>query len=231
MKYFMTDVHGDYEGMETLLAQAELEPGRDRLVFGGDFINRGKDSAKAVRRIKALADAYPEHVSVCIGNHEEMMGDYFRSGDKLWLSHGGKETLKDFERHFSAAERDEHYDWLMNLPLVQEDDEFVYTHAGLIPAEPLHAQSRDILWLSEYDFYSIPKERLLALTGNRPVVHGHTPVERIYFDGVRLNGDMGSNTYCVEEERGLGLVNLTEMTYSVYKQSTQKVEQRKIARI
>ena len=51
MKYFMTDVHGDYEGMETLLAQAELEPGRDRLVFGGDFINRGKDSAKAVRRI------------------------------------------------------------------------------------------------------------------------------------------------------------------------------------
>jgi len=79
-------------------------------------------------------------------------------------------------------------------------------------------------------FYSIPREVLLTFTKGKPVIHGHTPVERIYFDGARMNCDMGSNTYCVEEERGLGLVNLSDMVYFVYKQGQKKVEKRNILR-
>ncbi len=231
LKFFMTDIHGDYYGLELLLKHAKIDFSKDQLVFGGDMINRGKESARVVKLIKELTDAHPHNVHVVTGNHEEMMGDYFRRGDKLWLRHGGKETLLNFEKIFSKAEMEEHKEWIMNLPLVFEDDEFVYTHAGLNPNELLHSQSRDILWMSEYDFYSIPKSALLNLTHNKPIIHGHTPVERIYFDGARLNADMGSNTYSVEEERGLGLVNLTEMYYWVYKQSSKKMEMRKVARI
>ncbi|WP_206669796.1 hypothetical protein [Paenibacillus luteus] len=83
----------------------------------------------------------------------------------------------------------------------------------------------------ESAFYSIPKKDLLLLTKNKPIIHGHTPVERIYFDGFRLNGDMGSNTYKIIEERGLGIVNLTEMVYYVYKQAQNKIEKRNVARI
>ncbi|WP_138753890.1 hypothetical protein [Paenibacillus sinopodophylli] len=85
--------------------------------------------------------------------------------------------------------------------------------------------------MSEIDFYRIPKKVLLSATCNKPVVHGHTPVERIYFDGARLNGDMGSNTYVIIEERGVGLVNLTTMEYYVYKQTSKIIEQRKIGLI
>ncbi|MBS5913104.1 MAG: serine/threonine protein phosphatase [Paenibacillus macerans] len=229
MKYFMTDIHGDCFGMELLLRHAEIDFSKDQLVFGGDMINRGKESAKVVRKIKELADAHPNNVHVLIGNHEEMMSDYFQNGDKLWHRHGGKETLMDFERTFSKAEMKDYVEWIINLPLILEDNEFVYTHAGLNPNEPLHNQSRDILWMTEYDFYSIPKENLLNLTHNKPIIHGHTPVERIYFDGARLNADMGSNTYFVEEERGLGLLNLTEMYYCIFKQSSKKIEKRKVA--
>ncbi|WP_231571519.1 hypothetical protein [Gordoniibacillus kamchatkensis] len=116
------------------------------------------------------------------------------------------------------------------MPLIFKDDEYVYTHAGLNPFEPLDSQSRDILWMTECEFYSIPKQILRTFTQNKPVIHGHTPVERSYFDGVRLNADMGANTYWVEEERGLGLVNLSEMVYFVYKQPSKKVERRKISR-
>lgn len=84
--------------------------------------------------------------------------------------------------------------------------------------------------MSEDEFYSISKEPLFALTIGIPVVHGHTPVERIYFDGLRMNCDMGSNTYCVEEERGLGLVDPSDMSYFVCKQAQKKIEKRKIAR-
>lgn len=79
-----------------------------------------------------------------------------------------------------------------------------------------------------FDFYSLAKESLFGLTGNKPVIHGHTPVERIYFDGARLNCDMGSNTYMIQEECGLGLVNLTDFNYIVFKQSARRMEQHSI---
>jgi len=232
LKYFMTDIHGEYNGLELLLKHAEIDLNRDQLVFGGDYINRGRDSGKVLRRVKGIVDAYPNNVVALVGNHEEMMREYYRNQDKLWLSHGGKDTIRDFEKTFPhEKERNEHIEWAYNLLLVFEDDEFVYTHAGLNPYEPLDKQGREILWMSEYDFYSISKESLFDLTKSKPVVHGHTPVERMYYDGVRLNCDMGSNTYIIEEQRGLALVNLTEMTYLVYRQSQKKIEKRKIARI
>ncbi|MCM3128134.1 metallophosphoesterase [Paenibacillus sp. MER 78] len=231
MKYFMTDVHGEYKGLELLLRYAEIDFTKDQLVFGGDSINRGRQSGKVIKRVKELTEAYPQNVVALIGNHEEMMRDYYQRGNGLWLSHGGKDTIRDLERTFPNEKvRTEHIEWASNLPLVYEDDEFVYTHAGLNSFEPLDKQSRDIIWMSEFDFYSISKEDLMSLTQRRPVVHGHTPCERIYFEGSRLNCDMGSNTYMIEEERGLGLVNLTEMTYLVYRQYHKKIEKREIAR-
>jgi serine/threonine protein phosphatase 1 len=224
LKYFMTDIHGDYEGMMKLLRHAGINLEVDRLVFGGDMINRGRNSAGVVQEIKALMERFPGHVQAVMGNHEEMMSDYFRYGDKLWLAYGARETLQSFRTAFPDADECEALmEWAYSLPLHVEDDEFVYTHAGLNPYEPLDEQSRDILWMSESDFYRIPKDVLLAATCNKPIVHGHTPVERIYFDGVRLNGDMGSNTYAVMEERGVGLVNLTTMEYYVYKQASGKI--------
>ncbi|MBB6734065.1 metallophosphoesterase [Cohnella zeiphila] len=202
----------------------------DQLIFGGDYINRGKDSGKVIKTVKQLKDKHPDHVVALIGNHEEMMKDYYRNGDQLWLKHGGQKTLKDFEKTFAAAEMEELVEWVCKLPLVYEDDQFIFTHSGLNPYEALNEQSRDILWMSEADFYDISKEVLFSLTRNKPVVHGHTPVERIYFDGARLNGDLGSHTYFLEEERGLALVDLSRMIYYVYKQSTGKIEKREVLR-
>ncbi|AIQ32263.1 metallophosphoesterase [Paenibacillus sp. FSL P4-0081] len=231
-KFFMTDIHGDKEGLELLLRHAGADLKRDQLVFGGDMINRGKDSAGVVKYIKELTDRHPGQVHALIGNHEEMMGDYIKNGDKLWLSHGGHDTLESFARAFSdQKERQAHMEWAYSLPLYYADEEYVYTHAGLCTVEPLEQQSRDILWMTEYEFYRQPREELLALTNSRPVIHGHTPVERIYFDGARMNCDMGSNTYAVLEERSLGIVNLTEMIYHVYKQADQRLENRRIGRI
>lgn len=230
-KFFMTDIHGDYKGLDLLLNHAEVDLNHDQLVFGGDMINRGQDSAGVVKRIKALAEKYPNTVHALVGNHEEMMGDYMKHGDRTWLSHGGYETIQSFTTMFpDEKSRQEHMEWACSLPLYFEDAEYVYTHAGLDPAESLIHQSRDILWMSEFDFYSIPRDELLTLTNGKAIVHGHTPVERIFHDGVRINCDMGSNTYSVVEERGLGIINLSEQIYYVFKPVANKIEQRKISR-
>jgi len=231
MKYFITDIHGDFKGLKLLIKHAGIDLSKDQLVIGGDMINRGKESAEVVREIKSMVEKYPQNVTALIGNHEEMIRDYYLKGDRLWLRHGGNDTIKSFNATFSdRVELQNHIDWAVSLPLYFEDDEFVYTHAGLNPYEPLNKQNRDILWMTESDFYSIPKDILIAFTRNKPVVHGHTPVENIYFDGIRLNCDMGCNTYAIEQERGLGLVNLTEMIYWVYKPAQKKIEKRKIMR-
>ncbi len=230
-KFFMTDIHGDLKGLKLLLKKAEVQLGRDQLVFGGDMINRGADSAGVIKLIRHLMEQYPDKVHAVIGNHEEMMADYLVQGDKLWLSHGGRETLKSFVARFpDEGVRQEHMMWACSLPLYYEDGEYVYTHAGLNPGQPLEQQDRDILWMNEHDFYHQPRAELLALTGGKPVIHGHTPVERIYWDGARMNCDLGSNTYSVPDERALGLINLTEMTYLVYKQAGKKLEERRVGR-
>lgn len=225
----MTDIHGDYKGMRLLLQHVGIDFSKDQIVFGGDMIDRGKDSAGVVKEIKGLVQKYPDNVHALIGNHEEMMKMYYEQADRLWLNHGGEGTNHNFYITFpDEAERQAHIEWACSLPLYFEDNQFVYTHAGLNPFERLNNQSRDILWMSESDFYSIPKDNLLTFTQNKPIIHGHTPVERIYFDGIRLNCDMGSNTYCILEERGLGIINLTEMDYWVYKPAQKKIEKRKI---
>lgn len=231
MKYFMTDIHGEYKGMEALFQHAGIDFSRDQLVIGGDMINRGKQIADVIKRVKALMDAYSKNVFAVIGNHEEMMRDYYQSGDKLWMSHGGYETIEGFGRTFiNDEEREGHIEWASNLPLLFEDDGFVYTHAGLNPNKLIEHQDREILWIPEGEFYSLGREDLMRLTGGKPIVHGHTPVERIYFDGARINCDLGSNTYFIKEERGLALVNLTLMEYFVYKPFLKRIEKRGIVR-
>lgn len=55
--------------------------------------NRGKESGEVIKSIKLLCEQYPNNVHAVIGNHEEMMGWHYERGDRLWLSHGGKETI------------------------------------------------------------------------------------------------------------------------------------------
>lgn len=226
----MTDIHGDARAMRLLLE--EIDWGCDQLVFGGDMIDRGTQSGEVLRDIKQLCERYPGQVRAVAGNHEEMMRDYRTSGDRLWLHHGGRETLQQLQRTFpDEDEREAHIQWACSLPLVLESARFVYTHAGIDPYDALDAQSREIVWMEEGVFYRYPKQLVLERTGGRAVVHGHTPVERLYFDGARLNGDLGSNTYPLVEERGLGLINLTNMSYVLYRPHSGKMERRRIGRL
>lgn len=233
LKYFMTDIHGDYKAMEVLLNHVNIDFSQDQLVFGGDMINRGKESGAVIRYIKHLMGQNPASVHAVIGNHEQMMDDYFNKGDRMWLSHGGYDTLASFEKSFTdISDRLEHIDWSVTLPLIYEDDEFIYTHAGLNPYRLLCDQDRDeILWMSESEFYSYPRDLLLKATNGKPIVHGHTPIELIYFDGARLNCDLGSNTYSIIEERALGLVNLSVMEYYSYNSFKKKITKKRIGRL
>lgn len=117
--YIIGDIHGCYK---TLLALIDKLPNKkdSKIVFAGDLIDRGKDSAKVIDLIME------NNYKAVRGNHEEMLLEYgptrteqeFTQDGKYWIvNNGGRETMKSFksEEHYFKC-----YDFIENLPLYLE---------------------------------------------------------------------------------------------------------------
>lgn len=128
-KFFVVpDIHGRSD----LLAAAFLKYHDNydydrRLLFLGDYIDRGKSSANVLELCIAIKDEHEDSIFL-LGNHEKMMFDareaFIESGgnfnsDKmgLWLYNGGQATLTSFKTIFG-------HDGLTNL-LLHNVEEFL----------------------------------------------------------------------------------------------------------
>ena len=151
------DVHGEYKALLNLVAKT---PQNSQLIFVGDLIDRGTQSAHVVRFIR-------KHNLACVlGNHEVMMvefgskfiedvlNDRAIEQDNMWLRHGGKETLLSYglisiENNQIVKHRfirefifqfQEDIKWMKGLPLYLELDvkhvskrKVVVSHSAIAP--------------------------------------------------------------------------------------------------
>jgi len=191
-------VHGQFELLQALLEQ--LDPGLP-VVFAGDYIDRGGNSA-SVLRFLAERDQY----TCLMGNHEAMLLDFLDdpcSGAAAWLRHGGLQTLSSFEisapeadlsraglmelrGRLAEAMGDGLIGWLRALPLWHRNGNVAVVHAGADPAQPVEGQvPRHLLW-GHPDFTR--KRRADAVW----VVHGHTIVLRPEARQGRISIDTGA---------------------------------------
>ncbi|MFT8871383.1 MAG: metallophosphoesterase [Sporolactobacillus sp.] len=98
--YALSDIHGFYESMLDTLSLVDLDSDKEnKLLFLGDYVDRGKDSCKVLYHVKKMDEVYPNQVEVLIGNHDEMFMDWFTLKDKddwhPWISYYF-DTLKSF---------------------------------------------------------------------------------------------------------------------------------------
>ena len=70
---FIGDVHGMLDELNTLLDKLELRED-DRIVFVGDLLDKGPDSAGVVNRVRTLASS--NEVTLVMGNHEDTHSRY-----------------------------------------------------------------------------------------------------------------------------------------------------------
>lgn len=236
-KLFISDIHGCYWPMLQLLECANYIPGTDQLVVGGDFIDRGPDSGKVVQYLRSLQHTYPDHVHVLHGNHEDMLVEFLMGASERWIHNGGYEAAQSFEREKMAQYAME---WAITRPILFEDDEYVYVHAGIVPGIPLDKQTADEAVWMPYSargirFADYPLEAIRKTTGGKKVVFGHTPKNYVFDDGIRICCDLGAGLK--ESNRKLALVDLTNDTvYQVRANPSQDgtyskdVRTRKIAR-
>ncbi len=195
------DIHGCYRELEALVTKlmesGRYNPAADKLIFIGDYIDRGENPRLAVRYVRNLQETYGDKVICLKGNHEDMMLDYMACKDYNWLSNGWKFTMRSYLEHDEEMEDD--LKWMADLPLYHEDDYFIYVHAGVDKDKPMHEQEDlTLLWARE-EFYHNPK------IYHKRIIFGHTPTLFINRKGayphnvVLLNedNDIAIDTGCV----------------------------------
>jgi len=118
------DLHGCLDPLKRLLDKVHFEPGRDKVWFVGDLVNRGPQSLDTLRFVKDLGD---DAVSV-LGNHDLHLLAVING-----IRHtGGRDTLDDI---LNADDLDDLTHWLRHLPLLHRNEELNVTmvHAGIHP--------------------------------------------------------------------------------------------------
>lgn len=215
--YAVGDVHGCRGPLRQLLVDvardADAAPPADeiRLVFVGDYVDRGPDSAGVIDDLLALArdglpGGRPVRLVTLMGNHEDYLLRFLKgdlAAGPRWMMNGGAETLESYgveppaTQHGEAALRasaeafaravpEAHRRFYQALALSHEAGDYFFAHAGVHPDRPLDDQDpHDLIWIRE-PFLSDAREL------DRIVVHGHTPRERVEERVNRIGLDTGA---------------------------------------
>ena len=206
--YAVGDIHGRLDLLDDLIAQIEADDrvrggAQTQIVFLGDLVDRGPQSAGVVDRLIRLAETRG-NVRFILGNHEEI---FLRAlgGDieslRLFVRIGGRETILSYgvsERDYERTDYDElltliqahvpprHIAFLKGFEDRIEIGDYVFVHAGLRPGVAIEEQRRaDMRWIrssfldSNWEFGKL-------------VVHGHSISDDIIVRPNRIGIDTGA---------------------------------------
>lgn len=122
------DVHGCLTELQQLLVACTYTPEKDRLLFCGDLIHRGPNSAAVWRLFLELK------AQSVLGNHE--YGHLLHQQGQLLHD----QAILDFKRDLGT---DYAYflERIQQFPLYIEEEGFLLVHAGFVPNKPLEKQT------------------------------------------------------------------------------------------
>lgn len=142
MKTFaIGDVHGCLDALLALLDRVQPAP-EDRLIFLGDYVDRGPDSRRLIDWLIAQAPQRP--LVTLRGNHEIMMLESRHNPLLLrnWLNCGGLATLESYdwtgEPDWAPFVPPEHWEFLEATRPWLETDQFIFVHATAVPGLEMH---------------------------------------------------------------------------------------------
>jgi serine/threonine protein phosphatase 1 len=175
--YAIGDIHGCLDHLERLLEEVNPDLHRYKLVFIGDYIDRGPNSRGVVDYIINLRKMYPAQNIICLkGNHEVMLLDFLNGLNReLFLLNGGRSTLREYWGEYWDRSSDlrlppDHEEFYLSLKKYYETPDYIFVHGGLKPGVPLNEQDEEDLFWIRGEFIASFEDF------GRPVVFGHTPL-------------------------------------------------------
>lgn len=207
--YAVGDVHGRLDLLTRLVARIDEHdrarpPAATTLIFIGDLVDRGPDSAGVLRLVRALRDAGRFRVRLIKGNHEEILLSAAQGSaraTRALVEIGGDATIRSFGITDEEAESGGFAD-LANLLraripaedvalLDQSEDlieigDYAFVHAGIRPGVALADQNvKDLRWIRR-EFLNSTRRH------GKIIVHGHTVTPDIEERPNRLGLDTGA---------------------------------------
>ena len=206
--YAIGDIHGRIDLLDELIPQiirdfeAIDSAPKPKLIFLGDYIDRGPDSRSVIDRILDLSTIF--EVTALKGNHEDALLRFLDDPEfgPNWVEHGGAQTLEAYgvkpppvaDSEAWASMRTQlienmpqrHVAFFFTLNAYFTIGDYVFVHAGVRPNVALQDQTvHDMMWI-----------RKPFLEAERPcekvVVHGHTPDEEPFSGPWRIGIDTGA---------------------------------------
>jgi serine/threonine protein phosphatase 1 len=189
------DIHGCFDELADLVAGCEFVSAgrRARLIFIGDYVDRGPDSRKVLDFLIERQRREKERFVCLRGNHDDLLmraACKSRTDSDLinWWANGGEQTLDSYGVNDPGELPTDHLAWIGSLPLMFTEQRRVFVHAGIRPGVSIADQTeQDLLWIREPFLSSDADHGAL-------VVHGHTPTRSRLpeLHANRLNLDTGA---------------------------------------
>jgi serine/threonine protein phosphatase 1 len=206
--YAIGDIHGRLDLLDMLLEKIEADIAsrrarRNFIVFLGDLVDRGPDSAGVVERLRTFRPTWAKPIFLA-GNHEEVLLRMIAGEKKIlpsWLKYGGIQCARSYGMDPEALRMlDEeaalqlikakvpraHAEFLQSFGDTFRFGDYLFVHAGIRPGIAIEEQDLfDLRWIRE-PFLTDSKQHGMM------VVHGHTIVERVEERPNRIAIDTGA---------------------------------------
>ena len=204
--FIIGDLHGCLGMLQRLMDKIKWQPDKDRLIFLGDYIDRGEDPKGVVNFILKLTK-FSSDVQCLIGNHEAIFLDYLNGKDRrLFILNGGMKTLESYQRDKPEGEGPlvpaDHVAFYQSLKSFIELDDYYVVHAGFRPGVALKDQTlEDMTWIRDPFIYSENNFK-------KRVIFGHTP----FYEPLVMDNKIGLDTGAVYGNR-LTCLELPELRF------------------
>lgn len=184
--YVVGDIHGMFNRLIRLKSKLPALGPADKIIFLGDYIDRGPDGFKVLRYLYNWQLKNPN--VICLkGNHEDMMINFldrfeidcFLDIDKAyidydpWLFNDGEDTIRSVTGTRTPWLIKPIIQWVRNLPLHYKIDNLNFSHSG-------YNASRVDEFGEEMNYYGYLWSRdefLQFYKGSEKWYIGHTPTQ------------------------------------------------------
>lgn len=169
MYYVIPDIHGRADLLERALHQIyNLEPNGCKIIFLGDYIDRGLENYKSIELVRHPKPGY-EHVTL-MGNHEDMFIEGYQRNNYYDMA-----AANEIYSKCKSNEFEDIIDWMRSLKLFHFEGSNVFAHAWYDGFASKETQKPEyVLWARMNDAETYHYSTEYYPTGLY-LTHGHTP--------------------------------------------------------